>query len=185
MALRYALLGLLTKKPSTGYELTQQFREQMIHFWSAHHTQIYRELGKMEKDELVSFNLVAQEDLPDKKIYKIEEKGYEQLIEWLAHHTVDPPKMKNEQLMRVSLFHLIPREEAIQFLTKSKEHHKMVLQHMDAWKQAYLQQKPIEKNRLGEYLTLEYGRKQMRTWIEWCDWAIEFIEMFYDGREEE
>ncbi|MFP3361643.1 PadR family transcriptional regulator, partial [Planococcus sp. SIMBA_143] len=74
-------------------------------------------------------------DLPDKKIYSIEDKGYRLLIEWLAHHTVDPPKMKNEQLMRVSLFHLIPKEEAIQFLKESKEHHQMVLDHMNCWKE--------------------------------------------------
>ncbi|TKD69937.1 PadR family transcriptional regulator [Pseudalkalibacillus hwajinpoensis] len=185
MALRYALLGLLTKKPSTGYELTQQFKETMIHFWSAHHTQIYRELGKMEKEQLVSFKIVPQEDLPDKKIYSIEERGYNQLIEWLAHHTVDPPKMKNEQLMRVSLFHLIPKDEAIQFLEKSKEHHQMVLQHMDRWKEEHGVDKHIQKDRLGEYLTLEYGRRQMRTWIEWCDWAIEFIDVIIEEQGED
>lgn len=185
MALRYALLGLLTKRPSTGYELTQQFRETMIHFWSAHHTQIYRELGKMEKENLVSFEIVPQEDLPDKKIYSIKEDGYSQLIEWLAHHTVDPPKMKNEQLMRVSLFHLIPKEEAIQFLEKSKAHHQMVLEHMNQWKEKNAIDKQIEKDRLGEYLTLEYGRRQMKTWIEWCDWAIEFIDVIIEDSGEE
>ncbi|MCC5893263.1 PadR family transcriptional regulator, partial [Exiguobacterium sp.] len=68
MALRHALLGLLTHQPATGYALNATFKAQMIHFWHAHHTQIYRELLKMEDEALVSSEHVTQHDLPDKKI---------------------------------------------------------------------------------------------------------------------
>ncbi|TLS35677.1 PadR family transcriptional regulator [Pseudalkalibacillus caeni] len=178
MALRYALLGLLSKEPSTGYELAQRFKETMTHFWTAHHTQIYRELGKMEKEELVSSKIIHQEEYPDKKIYSIESKGYEDLIQWLARDTVGQPKLKDEQLMRVSLFHLISSKEAITYLNKTKKLHTDGLAFMERWKRLNFPDEKVPKQELGEYLTLEYGMRYMKNWIEWCDWAIEVLEKF-------
>ncbi|WP_261129262.1 PadR family transcriptional regulator [Bacillus sp. Marseille-Q3570] len=172
MALRYALLGLLTKKPATGYELTQQFKETMIHFWSAHHTQIYRELIKLEEEGLVRSVHYPQEDAPDKKVYSIEESGQEALLKWLLDYQVEPPKLKDQQLLRVSMFHLIDPEDAIQFLEQSKKHHQFGLQQMKIWQENQYKTDENKKAALGEYFTSEFGKKYMESWIEWCDWAI-------------
>ncbi|MFZ0076848.1 MAG: PadR family transcriptional regulator, partial [Exiguobacterium undae] len=83
MALRFALLGLLTQGEATGYDLSTTFKKQMTHFWTAHHTQIYRELLKMEDDQLVTSVYIVQEDLPDKKVYSITEQGQTALVAWL------------------------------------------------------------------------------------------------------
>ena len=38
--LRYILLGLLSKKKMTGYELNQSFKNEIGEFWQAKHSQI-------------------------------------------------------------------------------------------------------------------------------------------------
>ena len=43
MSLRYAVLGLLARRPSTGYELTQTFDRSLRTSWHARHSQIYPE----------------------------------------------------------------------------------------------------------------------------------------------
>ena len=48
--LRYILLGLLSKKKMTGYELNQSFKNEIGEFWQAKHSQIYPELAKMEEE---------------------------------------------------------------------------------------------------------------------------------------
>jgi PadR family transcriptional regulator, regulatory protein AphA len=176
MALRYALLGLLGEQPYTGYELKQRFQLKMVHFWNAHHTQIYRELNKMEQEGLVTAKLVKQEDNPDKKIYKLEASGKEVLSSWLVNKEVSPPKIKDEMLLRVSLFQYIPEKEAIGFLQESKVHHERVLSQMNMWKEQMYADEKQAYEKIGEYLTTEYGIMFMKNWITWCEWAIEKLE---------
>lgn len=185
MSLKYALLGLLSKEPSTGYHLTQRFRETLIHFWNAHHTQIYRELAKMEAEELVHSELVLQDDHPDKKVYTIEEKGLKALLYWLTEEPPDIPKMKDEMLLRVSLFNLIPPKRAIEMLEASKLHHGIVLSRMEEWVQFRYEGNSPDPSQIGEYLTSEYGMRYMKNWISWCDWAIELFQKMVQGEPNE
>lgn len=85
MSLPYAILGLLSFKPMTGYELKKVFDHSISHFWAAHLSQIYRELSSLEKKEWVASVIEAQHDRPDKKIYSITGQGRASFAEWLAH----------------------------------------------------------------------------------------------------
>ena len=174
MALRYAVLGLLSRAELSGYDLTQQFSEQIGHFWNAHHTQIYRELQKLETEGLVAHRVVEQQERPDKKLYVLTEKGLADLMKWLSE-APKPPKMKNESLLRVSLFHLIPPGQAIAFLQTSKQAHEHILSQMGQWREQNGLGDGIRpaQARIGEYLTIDYGMRFMRSWIEWCDFAIQ------------
>ena len=53
MSLRHAVLGLLERRPSTGYELTRTFDRSLRASWQARHSQIYPELAKLESAGLV------------------------------------------------------------------------------------------------------------------------------------
>lgn len=172
MALRYAVLGLLTKEELSGYDLAQRFGDTVSHFWHAHHTQIYRELQKLEADGLVEHQRIEQQERPDKKVYRITEEGMEALMLWLGE-SPKPPKMKNESLLRVSLFHLIPPERAIAFLEESRTGHEHARRQMEAWREAHFPEKErSEDSLIPEFLTLEFGLRFVTTWIEWCDYAI-------------
>ncbi|MBY6035604.1 PadR family transcriptional regulator [Fictibacillus nanhaiensis] len=173
MALRYALLGLLAKNEATGYELNQQFKETVVHFWMAHHTQIYRELLKMEEEGLATSTTIQQSDYPDKKIYKITDNGFQMLLEWMLNKPVTIPKLKDDLLLRVSMFHFLPAKQAISLLEKSKEHHQMGLMMTKKWREEHFPEGTYGQNELGEYLTSEFGVRYMESWLSWCDWAIE------------
>jgi DNA-binding PadR family transcriptional regulator len=43
MSLRHGLLGLLSLKPYTGYELNKEFEQAMKYIWQTKTTQIYIE----------------------------------------------------------------------------------------------------------------------------------------------
>lgn len=169
MALRHALLGLLTHQPATGYALNATFKAQMIHFWHAHHTQIYRELLKMEDEQLVLSEHVTQHDLPDKKIYSITATGRQELIDWLRQPTSFQPKLKDENLLRVSLLQLLPLDEAIRYVEETKTHHEQVAHQIRAFQAAH----QSEADTLGYLLTSEYAIRMMENYAGWADWAIE------------
>src|SRR5690242_11340041 len=84
MALEHAILVALTEKPGSGYELARRFERSIGFFWSATHQQIYKVLGRMEKDGWVSVDAVAQTGRPDKKVYDISAAGRVELRRWIA-----------------------------------------------------------------------------------------------------
>jgi len=84
MSLQFGILGLLNYAPMTGYTLKKLFDESVNNIWTASLSQIYRELGSLEKNEFVSSCIEQQDDRPDKKIYSITEEGKKAFKTWLS-----------------------------------------------------------------------------------------------------
>ena len=81
MSLRHAVLGLLARRPSTGYELTRTFDRSLRSSWHARHSQIYPELARLEAADLVE---VVGHGARRSKTYAITEAGRAELRQWLA-----------------------------------------------------------------------------------------------------
>jgi len=86
MSLRYAILGLLARRPSTGYELTQTFDRSLRTSWHASHSQIYPELGKLERAGLVE---VVGRGARRSKTYGVTGAGRDELRHWLVEAEPD------------------------------------------------------------------------------------------------
>lgn len=84
MSLQQAILGLLSYRPMSGYDLKQVFDESINNFWSAQLSQIYRDLGTLETKGYVSFQVEPQAGRPDKKVYSVTGEGEEAFQSWLT-----------------------------------------------------------------------------------------------------
>ncbi|MCJ7859397.1 PadR family transcriptional regulator [Corynebacterium kalidii] len=84
MALEHAIMISLAERPGTGYELGRQFATSLGHFWPATRQQIYRTLGRLHDDGLVTCRDVAQDGRPDKKVYALAPAGRTALQDWIA-----------------------------------------------------------------------------------------------------
>ena len=83
MSIRYAILGFLSWKSFTGYELKKLFADALSFHWSGNNNQIYGTLVELHKDEAVSIEVLQQEKLPARKVYTITDKGRSELRAWL------------------------------------------------------------------------------------------------------
>lgn len=84
MELDYALLGLIRLHQGvTGYELNRMMKESTGHFLSASLSHIYPALKRLNHRGLVSCSDVPLKNRPSKKIYRITEKGDQELQTWL------------------------------------------------------------------------------------------------------
>ncbi|WP_019203752.1 PadR family transcriptional regulator [Tsukamurella sp. 1534] len=83
MALEHALLVSLSERSGTGYQLTRRFDRSIGHWWRASHQQIYKTLGRMTENGLVTYVEQAQDGKPDKKVYSITDTGRKTLSEWI------------------------------------------------------------------------------------------------------
>ena len=91
MSLDFAILGFLSIAPLSGYDLKKQFDSSVQHFWSADQSQIYRVLSRLNTSELVTQEIIEQNDRPDRKVYHITPKGRQALNEWLKSEVPFPP----------------------------------------------------------------------------------------------
>jgi DNA-binding PadR family transcriptional regulator len=87
MSIKFAILGLLNWKPSTGYELKKVFEESSILYWSGNNNQIYKALLELQDEELVTSKTIQQEHSPAKKVYSITEEGVRSLKSWIISPT--------------------------------------------------------------------------------------------------
>jgi DNA-binding PadR family transcriptional regulator len=112
LSLQNAILGLLTYKPMTGYDLKQVFDKSINYFWSAHLSQIYRELTTLENKNCVTSQIELQEGKPDRKLYSITTTGKKKFRDWLMKFpTVLSTPNRDEFMVRVFFASRIPPQE--------------------------------------------------------------------------
>ncbi len=99
MSLKYAILGLVSTKPRTGYDIKRMFGETVGLMWTATHSQIYTTLHQLQKEELIGNDLIVQDGKPNKKVYYITEGGQKEFHTWLSEPNVIP-EMKDGFLLK-------------------------------------------------------------------------------------
>ncbi|MGW7001519.1 PadR family transcriptional regulator, partial [Streptomyces sp. NPDC054933] len=100
MALEHAILVSLLEQPGSGYELARRFDRSIGYFWTATHQQIYRVLGRMERDGWIEVREVRQGGRPDKKVYSVAAPGRTALSAWLAE-PVEPESVRHSLAVKI------------------------------------------------------------------------------------
>jgi PadR family transcriptional regulator AphA len=101
MSIEFAILGLLSWRSLTGYDIKKMFAGSTALYWSGNNNQIYTTLVKLHKNELVSREIELQEDSPSRKVYSITAKGQAELKKWLLSEP-EPPHLKNPFLIQLA-----------------------------------------------------------------------------------
>jgi len=115
MSIKHAILGLLAGGPAHGYALKAAF-EDVAPTTSLNYGQVYTTLERLEKAELVTPEVVAQEKQPDKQVYALTDKGRKELQEWLATPTQLDPDPRNETFLKLMLARRLPGADPLQVL---------------------------------------------------------------------
>lgn len=84
MSLRHSILGLLSIKSMSGYDLKKVIDESVGHFWTADQSQIYRTLAGLVDEGLASRRTVVQEERPNLHLHRVTDPGLVELDRWLA-----------------------------------------------------------------------------------------------------
>jgi PadR family transcriptional regulator AphA len=110
MTIQYAILGLLSWKPSSGYELKKVFEDSPYLYWSGNNNQIYKSLLQLQKDGLISFETIHQDCAPSKKIYSVTKQGMTALKEWITSIPA-VPEYKKPFLIQMAWADMLDRDE--------------------------------------------------------------------------
>ncbi len=186
MSLEYAVLGFLEVGPKTGYDLKQRFDRSVSGFWPADQSRIYRTLDKLKERGFVTQEVVIQTGRPNRKPYRITEKGRGAFYGWMEECQSGPPA-RNGFLVQLFFAGLLSDEEAIGLLEAKKKRVLAVLaSYPDRYRLApkYEHDEP-ERVDFFHWLTLDSAVQMRYAYLEWIDGAIERIRRkdYRKGRE--
>ena len=121
--LRFVLLGLLRSEPRYGYELKAVFEQFLGGTWSLNIGQVYTALGRLEKEGLVTCQVVPQDLLPDRKVYALTEAGEAELARWADEPASAPVRLRDEFLLKVLVASLGDPGEAVGLIRRQRQSH--------------------------------------------------------------
>lgn len=120
MSLRHAILGVLTARPMTGYDLSQFLSSSTGWLWSATHSQIYPALGKLKEEGLIEGIEGVRGESLRKVEYRITRAGERELQDWLSTwHEL--PDERDPFLLQAVFLDQIPPAAAIECLRRYAE----------------------------------------------------------------
>jgi DNA-binding PadR family transcriptional regulator len=82
MSVKFTLLALLFQQPMHGYELGKQLGLVVNAEWDVKPGQIASTLARLKDANLVDYEIEANDDAPDRKVYFITPEGQRELEEW-------------------------------------------------------------------------------------------------------
>jgi PadR family transcriptional regulator, regulatory protein AphA len=169
MLLRYALIGLLAWRPSSGYELTKRFAVSMAHVWPVSHSQIYPELARLVADGLIE---QTEEGPRGRKTYAATPAGVAALREWMRSTEPDYGRRSEADLREFFLW-VIPPADALAYLERSANVYRSRLAELEiiARMVDWTSDAPNRATRLS----LEKGLRNYRMLIDWANWATQEI----------
>ncbi len=97
----YAILGLLSWRALTGYDVKNLFANSAVMHWSGNNNQIYKTLLDLHRNDLVSVQVHTRESGPLRKVYSITDAGRTVLREWVTI-TPEPPQLRHPLLIQLA-----------------------------------------------------------------------------------
>lgn len=101
MSINYAILGMLSARSLTGYDLKKIIQDSPFMPWSGNNNQIYKALVELLEKGWVTNEVHHQDSAPSKKIYTITDAGREELKAWVLSPP-ELPEFKSTFLVRLA-----------------------------------------------------------------------------------
>jgi PadR family transcriptional regulator AphA len=177
MSLEYAILGFLSYRSLSGYDLKKFFDSSVRHFWPADQSQIYRTLARLEENGQVRKEVVEQENRPDRKVYHITEAGREALSRWLAT-PLPPEDLRSAELVQVFFAGHLSDAQALEIFERGAAFLRQVLARYEQIPPIidnYKEMVGSEREAFFWSLTLESGLFSAKAQLAWIESVIERI----------
>jgi len=175
----YAILGIITRGPQSGYDIRKQFNASLRFFWSESYGQIYPMLKQIVQG---GYAVQLESDDPrKKKLYRITQEGQALFQEWLAE-PVNPINYRDELLLKITFAG--PEDTKVILAQLRKERDDMEKNIAVLSEQEAQARKQYHNRELPTWLlTLRYGIISNEARLRWCEESIHFLEQAERGRD--
>ncbi|MQA75343.1 MAG: PadR family transcriptional regulator [Solirubrobacterales bacterium] len=161
-ATAYVILGMVSWRPMSGYDIKQTVDGSTRFFWAASYSQIYAELHRLEQA-----GLLAAEPQPTggrrRNLHRLTDDGRRALREWLEREP-ETFEMRDEALLKLFFASASP-ESARTTLEAKRRHHRALAERLEGMQRA---------GKASGYaaIVLGYGVECQRWMESWCERAL-------------
>ncbi|GEM44519.1 PadR family transcriptional regulator [Deinococcus cellulosilyticus] len=120
MSINHAILGLLSWKPCTGYDLKKFFEGSTLMHWSGNNNQIYKALVQLSAEGLVTSETLHQEGAPSKKLYHLTKEGQQALRKWVLGD-IELPEFKKPFLVQLAWADQLEDQELLNLIQRYED----------------------------------------------------------------
>jgi len=166
---RYALLGFLTWRPMSGYDVKKAVEQSTANFWSESYGQIYPILQDLVRQGLAQRTAAAAGGR-ERYVYSITPKGRRELRRWLAEPTA-PATVRNETLLKLFFGSQVDAATHRRQLDRLRREVVALSEHLAALR-ALLEANAAERDASYWLITLRFGEIQARAQMQWLDEAL-------------
>ena len=129
--MRFPLLALLAGGPAHGYELKQAMEQQFGAVLPPLNAgQIYTTLSRLERDGLVDDDAVAQNGRPNKRVYRLTDKGKSELAGWVADSTPQT-RLKDDFFIKLVLARAAGIADPLELIDRQRTAYLQALRELD------------------------------------------------------
>jgi PadR family transcriptional regulator, regulatory protein AphA len=153
-----AVLGLLSHGSRSGYDLRKAVESSVGYFWGPAKSQIYAVLPRLVNDGYASVRKVAQDQRPDKSVYRLTRAGREALKRWVEETPTPPDPDRNPLLLKVFFGEVASQEVLVEHIRQRRLEAEAL--------RSYLEQ--IEEDDLHAQLTIRWGLEYAGAVIRWA-----------------
>ncbi len=192
---RFAILGLLSWKPMSGYDIKKLVEMGLSHFWSASYGQLFPTLNRLVEEGLAARRSDCGHKKRKRHVYAITSKGRRRFESWLREPS-EPPRVRNEFELKFFLSSRLPAEKSIRLLKEYRDQQRKLYEHYLESEQELLaadrnrrlpneleeiftegpsrsRGEPGESNQnLIFLLTLRHGIRAVGARLAWCEEAL-------------
>ena len=165
---KYAILGMLSIEPMSGYDIKKEVEKSISNFWSESYGQIYPVLRNLIAEKLVTKTVEREAGKPDRHVYALTAKGRKELRRWL-HEAFAPKIQRNEFLLKLFFGEEIPPKANIAHVEQYRELQRGLLQKYRAVEKEITRQYPDNSNLPYWLMTVRHGQHVTRGLLQWCD----------------
>jgi len=165
---KYAVMGVLSICPGSGYDIKKFMEGSTSNFWSESYGQIYPILKQLVEEGLAASHAEKQEGKPEKYIYTLTEHGKEGLRDWLLE-SVAYAIERNELLLKLFFGAHIPPEKNKEHVYAFQEFQSQLLKKYEGIERALSAEAENDTTLFYPLMTVRYGIHRCRAFLTWCD----------------
>ena len=172
---KFALLGVLSLKPSSGYDIKQFVKGSIGHFWNESYGRIYPLLKELAKEGLIVQQRGAKASgRPERQVYAITPKGEAALRHWLEQSPRNEPA-RSELLLKLFFADRIPPELSAQHVREKKQLEETKLAIYRQTEESIKRHYPTHPGLPYWLMTISFGRHMAQGLVAWCDETLETL----------
>lgn len=175
MSLEAAILGFLSERPRSGYDLkTRCFDVMARAVWTADQAQVYRTLERLQDARLVSSTRKRQSGKPDRRVYDITPAGRASLSSWLAA-TQPLPAPRDAFLLQLFFSADLDDAALVRLLEGRRDRHQVRLEDLRAQLREFATADSADRQKALRQAALDGAIAAERSSIDWLDDVLDGI----------